>query len=45
MSEAGRTFEEDLEADVRFERSVLVRGILILLLVVALVIVRQLLLP
>jgi hypothetical protein len=42
MSE--RTFEEDLEADARFERGVLLRGVLILLLVVALVIVRQLLL-
>jgi hypothetical protein len=45
VSEAERTFEEDLEADVRFERGVFVRGILILLLVVALVVVRQLLLP
>ena len=39
-----RTFEEDLQADARFERGVLVRGIVILLLVVALVIVRQTLL-
>jgi hypothetical protein len=39
-----RTFDEDLEADARFERGILVRGIVILLLVVALVIVRQLLL-
>jgi hypothetical protein len=39
-----RTFEEDLAADARFERAVFLRGVVILLLVVALVIVRQTLL-
>lgn len=39
-----REFEEDLQADRRFEQGVLVRGLAILALVVALVVVRGLLL-
>ena len=44
MSEAERTFEEDLEADRRFERAVFLRGVAILLFVVTLVVVRTVLL-